>query len=325
MRASLREATPARERVGVRASLASGKARAEGSRLGRRQAALERPAGMLRRMRRWAPTPAPVRRCLRNARDVASDTSASPAAAPPAPARDFALPAETHLANLRQLTFGGENAEAYWSWAGDALILQARAARGGVRSDLPHAAGARRARRVGDAPGVERAGRDDLLVLPARRPRDHLRVDAGGRRRVPAAARSQPGLRLGAVPDYDIYRANADGSGARAAHRHAGLRRRGDGVRQGRLDRLHVGARRRPRALPDGRRRQERPAADPRRRATTAARSSTPTARRSSGARRARSRARSWTTTSACSRRTWCGRASSSSTSPTPTAPTPAR
>jgi Tol biopolymer transport system component len=31
---------------------------------------------------------------------------------------------EAHLSNLRQLTFGGENAEAYWSWAGDALIYQ---------------------------------------------------------------------------------------------------------------------------------------------------------------------------------------------------------
>ena len=137
---------------------------------------------------------------------------------------------------------------------------------------------------------------------------------------MPAAARSQPGLRLGALLDYDIYRANADGSNARRLTDHARLRRRGDGLRQGRLDRLHVDARRRHRAVPDGRRRQEREAPDPRP-ATTAARSSTPTARRSCGARRGRSRARSSTTTSACSRRTWCARPSSSSTSRTPTAP----
>ncbi len=36
-----------------------------------------------------------------------------------------ALPAETHLSNLRQLTFSGENAEAYWSFAEDRLIFQA--------------------------------------------------------------------------------------------------------------------------------------------------------------------------------------------------------
>src|SRR5688500_5838295 len=33
-------------------------------------------------------------------------------------------PGETHLANIRQLTFGGENAEAYWSADGTRLIFQ---------------------------------------------------------------------------------------------------------------------------------------------------------------------------------------------------------
>ena len=43
----------------------------------------------------------------------------------PAPARPSLLdPRETHLANLRQLTFGGENAEAYWSFDGSKLIFQ---------------------------------------------------------------------------------------------------------------------------------------------------------------------------------------------------------
>lgn len=31
---------------------------------------------------------------------------------------------ERHLSSIRQLTNGGENAEAYWAWAGDALIYQ---------------------------------------------------------------------------------------------------------------------------------------------------------------------------------------------------------
>jgi Tol biopolymer transport system component len=31
---------------------------------------------------------------------------------------------ERRLANVRQLTFGGDNAEAYWSWGGDQLIFQ---------------------------------------------------------------------------------------------------------------------------------------------------------------------------------------------------------
>lgn len=41
---------------------------------------------------------------------------------PPPPAALH--PDETHLANLRQLTFGGENAESYWSPDGKQLIFQ---------------------------------------------------------------------------------------------------------------------------------------------------------------------------------------------------------
>src|SRR5262249_31368168 len=39
-----------------------------------------------------------------------------------APKNAPALSQETHLAELRQLTFGGENAEAYWAWSGRELI-----------------------------------------------------------------------------------------------------------------------------------------------------------------------------------------------------------
>ena len=67
---------------------------------------------MLRRMRRWAPT---LLLCTVTCATPAPPVSTT--ATPPVSttARDFALPAETHLANLRQLTFGG------------------------VRPDLPHA------------------------------------------------------------------------------------------------------------------------------------------------------------------------------------------
>ena len=42
------------------------------------------------------------------------------------PAKSLALPEETHLADLRQLTLSGENAEAYWSFDGTQLTLQSR-------------------------------------------------------------------------------------------------------------------------------------------------------------------------------------------------------
>src|SRR2546425_464246 len=40
------------------------------------------------------------------------------------PANDLALPQEKHLRNVKQLTFGGENAEAYFSSDGKKLIFQ---------------------------------------------------------------------------------------------------------------------------------------------------------------------------------------------------------
>jgi Tol biopolymer transport system component len=50
-----------------------------------------------------------------------------PAATTPRAAGGAVFPGEeTHLADLRQLTFGGENAEAYWSFDGTQLSLQAR-------------------------------------------------------------------------------------------------------------------------------------------------------------------------------------------------------
>ena len=43
---------------------------------------------------------------------------------PPPAAKELALPDETHLVNLHELTFGADNAEAYWSFGGDRLIFQ---------------------------------------------------------------------------------------------------------------------------------------------------------------------------------------------------------
>jgi TolB protein len=51
-----------------------------------------------------------------------SHRARTPSAAPAA--ADLARPGERHLRNVRQLTFGGENAEAYFSFDGRRLVLQ---------------------------------------------------------------------------------------------------------------------------------------------------------------------------------------------------------
>src|SRR5437762_7124574 len=67
-------------------------------------------------------------RALAIATGVASVLVMPSMRAAPAPA-----PAERHLRNIRQLTFGGENAEAYFSPDGTQLIFQST--RGGAECD----------------------------------------------------------------------------------------------------------------------------------------------------------------------------------------------
>ena len=67
----------------------------------------------------------------------------------PGDASALIQPEEKHFKNLRQLTFGGENAEAYWSPDGKRLILQARTEAEGACDQayvLDVATGARRMR-----------------------------------------------------------------------------------------------------------------------------------------------------------------------------------
>ena len=133
----------------------------------------------------------------------------------PAP-KPALLPNEAHLADLRQLTFGGENAEAYWSFDGNAARLPGAPRRRGLRPDLPDApldGAASPSCRVSSGKGATTCA----YFLPGDQRAD-LRLDAPGRRRLPAEAGPQPGLRLGALRHYDIFKANADGSGLTRAH-----------------------------------------------------------------------------------------------------------
>jgi hypothetical protein len=51
-------------------------------------------------------------------------TATSAVAKPTAEAKNLATPGERHFKDLEQITFGGDNAEAYWSFGGDRLIFQ---------------------------------------------------------------------------------------------------------------------------------------------------------------------------------------------------------
>lgn len=142
----------------------------------------------------------------------ATTPEAPPAATPPAAVR---LPEETHFTELHQLTFEGENAEAYWRFDGTGVSLQRRT--GDQQCDriytMPLFANGQRLEhpqmtQVSSGKGATTCAHwlaDDKSLLYAS---THLGGDA---------CPPRPDMRLGYVwalyDSYDIFRANADGTG----------------------------------------------------------------------------------------------------------------
>ncbi|HJN44785.1 MAG TPA: hypothetical protein QF572_11460 [Vicinamibacterales bacterium] len=126
---------------------------------------------------------------------------------PPAPAADIGS-GEAHLTNLRQLTFGGQNAEAYYAFDGSRLIFQST--REGVPCDQIYT--------------MELDGSDATMVstgdgrttcgyfFPGGESILYASTHLGGSECPP-----EPGSEMGYVwpvyDSYDIFTANPDGSG----------------------------------------------------------------------------------------------------------------
>jgi Tol biopolymer transport system component len=118
-------------------------------------------------------------------------------------------PQEKHLANVRQLTFGGENAEAYWSFDGKKLIFQHSG--GEIKADqmfVMNADGSGK-RMVSDGTGRCTCGyflKGDREIIYA--------STRGYSPDVPPPADRSHGYVWAIYPYYAIYKANADGTNA---------------------------------------------------------------------------------------------------------------
>jgi Tol biopolymer transport system component len=116
--------------------------------------------------------------------------------------------AERHLVNIRQLTFGGENAEAYFSADGTRLIFQST--REGVACDqiFTMKIDGSDLKRVSTGDGRTTCG----YFYPGGKTILYASTHEGG-----VACPPRPGFSRGYVwpiyASYDIYRANADGTG----------------------------------------------------------------------------------------------------------------
>ena len=136
-------------------------------------------------------------------------TSATAPKPPSTEIRDLATPDETHLHNLRQLTFGGDSAEAYWSFGGDRLIMQTNHAPYACDQieELTVATG--KTQRVSTGKGRTTCS----YFLKG----DQEIIYASTHEASPACP-TPPDMSKGyywGLFEYDIYRANADGSNLR--------------------------------------------------------------------------------------------------------------
>jgi Zn-dependent M28 family amino/carboxypeptidase len=142
----------------------------------------------------------------------------APPAPPAPPAKELALPEEKHLKNVRQLTFGGENAEAYWAFAGGRLTLQST--HGPYACDQIFTLDVNRA-----LAGGEKAA-EMTLVSTGKGVTTCAHYLKGDQEIVYASTHEaspecppKPDHSMGYVwalyPGYEIYRANADGTNLR--------------------------------------------------------------------------------------------------------------
>jgi TolB protein len=155
------------------------------------------------------PTPTPT--------DDAPPPSAPTAPSPPAAGAPPSAPTvspldrpdEPHLRNVRQLTFGGENAEAYWSWDGTKLVFQMRERRGFTADQIL----------------VMNADGTDEHVVSTGKGRTTCAYFLPGDRQIvyasthhlgdapPVASKADPGVYAWPIFDYDVFKCDVDGSG----------------------------------------------------------------------------------------------------------------
>ena len=115
---------------------------------------------------------------------------------------------ETHLKDIRQLTFGGENAEAYFSPDGKKLIYQSTPERGGCDQQYVMDLASGETKLVSSGEGRTTCG---YFAYPAGDRIIYASTEAAGAECPPPPDRSR-GYIWGVYPSFDIYIANADGS-----------------------------------------------------------------------------------------------------------------
>ena len=121
-------------------------------------------------------------------------------------------PGETHLKNVHQLTFGGDNAEAYWSFEGRSLVFQANYDAWGTACDQIFIY--RDVTRIETEPKRVSSGLGRTTCayfLPGDREVLYASTHLGGKECPPAPVREQGRYVWPLYPSFDIFVADLEG------------------------------------------------------------------------------------------------------------------
>ncbi|MEJ7713108.1 MAG: hypothetical protein WKF84_25505 [Pyrinomonadaceae bacterium] len=164
---------------------------------------------------------------------------------------------EKHLRNVKQLTFGGENAEAYFSGDGQELIFQSK--RDGKTCDQIYMmrTDGTNLRMVSNGEGCTTCS----YIFPNKQRVLYASTHLASKECPPAPDFSKSYV-WPIYPSYDLFTARPDGSDIKLIDQDRWLRRRSDHLNRWAQDHLHVYARRRFGSLHDGLERQECTALD---------------------------------------------------------------
>ena len=142
----------------------------------------------------------------------------SAAQSPPLKSSPVELPSEKHLRNVRQLTFGGENAEAYFSADGRELIFQSKRDQLGCDQIFTMGADGSNVRMVSTGTGKTTCS----YFLPGQRRILYASTHLGARECPPAPDYRVTGYVWPIYPSYDIFTARPDGTDLKQLTKAAG-------------------------------------------------------------------------------------------------------
>ena len=154
--------------------------------------------------------------CKQETKDSTADTSTAKQIIDAEVTDTLLKPQEKHLKNLRQLTFGGDNAEAYWSFDDKQLVFQARNEAWGTKCDQIYIMDATQDFKDGSKPTMVSTGRGRTTCsyfMPGDKSVIYASTHEGDANCPPEPERRADGKYVWPIySDFDIYTADLEGN-----------------------------------------------------------------------------------------------------------------